>query len=71
MEDLRLLALAYPHSENITKDKIIKTIYLILIFLFYTDNANASNYKVYLNFVESNSRHICDVLIGKTKLSDD
>ena len=39
--------------------------------MFFTNNTNASNYKIYLNFVKTNSKHICDVLIGETKLSDD
>ena len=39
--------------------------------MFFTNNTNSSNYKIYLNFVKTNSKHICDVLIGETKLSDD
>ena len=50
--------------------KIIKYIFLLkYIFIFITP-ANSSDLNIDLNFVKTHSIHICNVLIGKSKLND-
>ena len=50
--------------------KIIKYIFLLKYIFFFITPANSSDLNIDLNFVKTHSIHICNVLIGKSKLND-